>query len=152
MLDFFAELRTNANFEPNVIQDVTEISQDNRSYLQEAIAYRAEYVEAILQAEVPLDHQDDNGQTALQYAISRGMNDLAASIVNKGANLNCLDKYGNDALWTAVLYPRPSLTLIELLIKKGADPHRKNSAGRSSADMAVTKNNQAMMVLFGRQQ
>lgn len=135
-----------------MIQDVTEISQDNRSYLQEAIAYRAEYAEAILEAEVRLDHQDNNGQTALQYAISRGMNDLAVSLVKKGANLSCLDKYGNDALWTAVLYPRPSLPLIELLIKKGADPHRKNAAGRSSADVAVTKKNQAMMILFGLQQ
>jgi hypothetical protein len=65
MVDPFAELRTNPNFDPDVIQDVTEISQDNRSYLQEATAYRAEYAETILQAEVPLDHQDDNGQTAL---------------------------------------------------------------------------------------
>jgi len=45
------------------------------------------------------------------------MKDLPASIINKGANLSCLDKYGNDGLWTAVLYPGPSLPLIELLIK-----------------------------------
>ena len=52
-------------------------------------------------------------------------------IVNKGANLHRLDKYGNDALWTAVLNARPSLPLIELLVRRGADPHRKNAAGRS---------------------
>ncbi|NRP89717.1 hypothetical protein GFPCMMHI_05642 [Ensifer adhaerens] len=46
------------------------------------------------------------------------MKDLPASIINKGANLSCLDKYGNDGLWTAVLYPGPRLPLIELLIKK----------------------------------
>ncbi|APO72030.1 ankyrin repeat-containing protein (plasmid) [Rhizobium gallicum] len=149
MANFFAELRTNPNFDPHMIPDFTEISEDNRSYLQEAIAYRPEHAESILQADVPLDHQDGNGQTALQYAISRGMYDLATDIVNKGADLRRLDKYGNDALWTAVLNPRPSLPLIDLLVTKGADPHRKNTAGRSSADMAVTKKNQAMMTLFG---
>lgn len=53
------------------------------------------------------------------------MYDLATDIVNKGADLHRLDKYGNDALWTSVLNPRPSLPLIELLVIKGADPHRK---------------------------
>jgi hypothetical protein len=149
MANFVAELRTDPNFDPQIIADFSEISEDNRSYLQEAIAYRPEHAEAILQADIPLDHQDGNGQTALQYAISRGMYDLATDIVNKGADLHRLDKYGNDALWTSVLNPRPSLPLIELLVTKGADPHRKNATGRSSADMAVTKKNQAMMKLFG---
>jgi len=98
MANFFPELRTDPNFDPRMISDFSEISEDNRSYLQEAIAYRLEHAEAILQADVPLDHQDDNGQTALQYAISRGIYDLATDIVNKGADLNRFDKYGNDAL------------------------------------------------------
>ena len=77
-----------------------------------------------------------------------GARSLPASIINKGANLSCLDKYGNDGLWTAVLYPGPRLPLIELLIKKGENPHRKNAAGRSSADVALTKKKQAMMILL----
>ncbi len=77
------------------------------------------------------------------------MYDIAIEIVNKGADLSRLDKYGNDALWTAVLNPRPSLPLISLLTAKGADPHRKNKAGRSSADMAVAKRNEILMEIFG---
>lgn len=53
------------------------------------------------------------------------MYDLATDIVNKGADLRRLDKYGNDALWTAVLNPRPSLPLIDLLVTKRADPIAK---------------------------
>lgn len=149
MADLFAELRTDPNFVPSFIEDYGEISADNRSYLQESIAHRPEHAQAILKAEIPLDHQDDNGQTALQYAISRGMYDIATEIVSRGADVHRLDRYGNDALWTAVLNPRPSLPLIGLLTAKGANPHRKNKAGRSSADMAITKRNQTMMELFG---
>jgi hypothetical protein len=57
------------------------------------------------------------------------MKDLPASIINKGANLSCLDKYGNDGLWKAVLYPGPSLPLIELLIKKVKIPAARMPPG-----------------------
>ncbi len=105
----------------------------------------------ILRLDVDINHQDDNFQTVLQYAVSRGMYELATAIIDREADINLIDRYGNDALWTAVLNPRPSLDLIALLIQKGADPHRKNKAGRSAADMAVTKNATAMQQLFGLQ-
>lgn len=80
-MDLFAELRTNPDFSIDSIEDFVAISDDSHSYLQEAIAYRPNVSLEILAQAVPIDHQDTNGQSALQYAISRGMYDLSTAIV-----------------------------------------------------------------------
>lgn len=149
MQNLFAELRNTKNFDPNIIENTEEISEDNHSYLQESIVHRPEFIDHFISKSENIDHQDDNGQTALQYLISRSMFDFAGELIKKGASINLVDKYGNDALWTAVLNPRPSMTLIQALVDLGADPRRKNLAGRSSLDMARTKNNKGMLDIFG---
>lgn len=44
------------------------------------------------------------------------------------ANLDSQDKDGNTFLHLALSAPKPSLPLIELLLKSGADPNKKNTA------------------------
>lgn len=151
MPNYFAELRNDQNFDPNDIEDLELISEENHSYLQESIAYRPEFVPYFISKSKNIDHQDDNGQTALQYMISRSMFGFAEDLLKKGASTSLIDKYGNDALWTSVLNPRPNIKLIKALVELGANPTRKNLAGRSSLDMARTKNNKAMLDIFGEQ-
>lgn len=139
MNDIFARLRTAPDFSIDEVQDFQVVSRTNQTLVQEAIVRRKEFVDALIEGGVPLDHQDDNGQTALQYAIARSESAIAHRLLAMGANPNITDKYGNNALWTAVMNPRPDTNLAKTLFEYGVDPHHRNNAGRSAADMVITK-------------
>ena len=76
-MDLFARLRTDIKFSIDDIEDLSRISADNHTFLQEAIVWRQELAILLIEAGVLLDHQDDHGQTALQYAISRSLLDIS---------------------------------------------------------------------------
>ncbi|MEP7456584.1 ankyrin repeat domain-containing protein [Phyllobacterium sp. SB3] len=135
-MDVFSQLRTSPSFDVNTIEDVNLIDLDGQNLLQEAIAWRPELAQSLINLGVDLDNQDKNGQTALQYALARSQFDTARFLIEKGANPNLLDKYGNGALWTAALNPKPDYSIIRLLISRDADLRHKNKAGRSVADFA----------------
>lgn len=149
MADVFARLRTAEDFALDEVTDVKLISRTNQTLVQEAIARRPEFVIPLIERGVPLDHQDDNGQTALQYVIARSQVDVARILLDAGANPNLLDKYGNSALWTAVMNPKADIALIKAIYERGGDPDLRNKAGRSVADMVRTKNNGALKQMFG---
>ena len=62
-------------------------------------------------------------------------------LLKAGANPNAHDKHGNGPLWTAVMRPGPALptvALIKLLLKAGAEATHKNVHGRTPGQMART--------------
>jgi uncharacterized protein len=147
---WFEEIRTNNDFDVEEITDFSVISDDNHTLLQDSIARNPVYEFNLIARGVPLDHQDDNGQTALQYAISRGYTEIAVKIILAGGNVNVNDKFGNAALWTAVMQPKPDLDLINLIYKNGGDPLQLNKATRSPLSMAETKNDKEILAIFGK--
>ncbi|WP_165602073.1 ankyrin repeat domain-containing protein [Methylobacterium indicum] len=149
-MDVFAQIRTNPDFQPDGLEDLSILSNDNHTLLQEAIVWRPEFAEFFMKNGAPIDHQDDKGQTALQYAIARSYNQIALSLLQKGANPNLIDQYGNNALWTAVMNPKPNYDVIAALFSANADPQRKNAAGRSPLDMARTKKNTKILQIIDR--
>lgn len=148
MSDTFARLRTSKDFSTDEIDDITAISKDIHTLLQEALTRRKEFALRLIERGVPLDHQDNNGQTALQYALARSETDIVRTLLKAGADPNLVDKYGNNALWTAVMNPKPDYNVIRDLYRSGADATRKNNAGRSSVDMAKIKSNDKLKSIF----
>ena len=104
-------------------------------------------VAALPQTDIPLKPEEmksaDNGigTTALVFAIINVHYDLAAALIEKGANPNVLDLAGMGALYAAVDMnslqwvqgrPAPILTdrldgvdIVRLLLQKGADPNAR---------------------------
>ncbi len=148
MADPFLTIRTQTSVTPDEIDNFADISDYNQSLLQEAISSNPTHSFMLLENGVPLDHQDDNGQTALQYAISRGYYDIAHKILDSGANVELRDVHGNAALWTAVMNPRPDMSLIKRIFEAGGDPFQENNAGRSPMDMVRTKREAELVELF----
>lgn len=144
MSDWFQKVRTEEDVNLKDIPNLLEISDDNHTYLQEAIARKPERAQDLIRLGVPLDHQDNSGQTALQYAISRDYKEIALRIIEGGANVNLTDRYGNTSLWTAVMRPRPDLDIVRAIVRAGGDPHLVNNAGRSPLEMAEKKGNNAL--------
>ena len=63
-----------------------------------------------------------NQETALFKAVSKGDITLVKDLVNAGANVNILNKQGENPLFSCVNSFRPSKEIFELLIAKGANP------------------------------
>jgi len=66
---------------------------------------------------------------ALRYAVEYGHNVTAEALINKGFNVNTCDKGACSPLYYAVR--RQNIRIIELLLKKGADPALLMGNGKS---------------------
>jgi len=95
-----------------------------------------------------INHQDDNGSVALQYALSRSYHELSCKILQKYPNVNLIDKHGNNSLWTAVLNPKKDWDIIRSIFDLGAAAYHVNKAGRSVLDFAIQSDNQKLIALI----
>lgn len=63
--------------------------------------------------------------------------DIAREILKRGGDINIRDKYGNNALWTAVFNCKGRYYhMIELFMQYNTDTTTKNNADRSPLDFA----------------
>jgi len=147
-MDVFSEIRTNIDFDISCISDPKIISESNHSILQEAIVWNYNLALKIVDLDVDINHQDNDGFVALQYALSRSYYDLSRKILQKNPHINLIDKYGNNSLWMAALNPKKDYDIIRYHITMGADFKRKNKAGRSVLGFALQSNNQKLISLI----
>ncbi len=94
----------------------------------------------------------DKGSTVLHLIADYQDIEIAKLLLEKGADINIRDKYGNNAMWTAVLYCRGRYyEMVELFMKYQPDITTKNNAGRSPLDFAMQVNNQRLIdILLGK--
>ena len=87
-----------------------------------------------------INETDSNGMTALMFALQNGCpednTDTVKFLIEKGAEINVQDKYGNTPVIIA-LQNDPKYETIEYLIKKGANTNAKNKFG--STPLSTTK-------------
>jgi ankyrin repeat protein len=70
---------------------------------------------------------------ALHWAVENGLLDIAAALIEQGADADERDHFGNTALHLALAYPE----LIELLLESGANVNAKNALGNTPLHLAV---------------
>jgi ankyrin repeat protein len=70
---------------------------------------------------------------ALHWAAENGLADIAALLIEQGADPDERDHFGNTALHLALVYPE----LIELLLESGADVDAQNALGNTPLHLAV---------------
>ncbi len=100
-----------------------------------------EAAQALVEGKANMDLSNPDGTTPMIIAILNAHFDLAAMLLEKGANPNAVDKTGRGSLYAAAdmhrfewMYSRPapkapgkldSMDLIDLLLDKGADPNAR---------------------------
>lgn len=87
------------------------------------------------------DSGDINGRignqtTPLMLAARLGMTELAAELLDAGADINLINSDGNTALWLACF--SGSLATIQLLIDRGADLDNQNDNGATALMYAAS--------------
>ena len=81
-----------------------------------------------------IDDKDNNGFSALMYALNKGRTDIAKCLIEKGADINTKDNNG----WTALMYASKfgMVDVVKFLIKNNADANIKNKDGKIALDLA----------------
>jgi len=70
---------------------------------------------------------------ALHWAAENGLNEIAALLIEQGADADETDHFGNTALHLALNYPE----MISLLLESGASVNAKNALGNTPLHLAV---------------
>ena len=81
-----------------------------------------------------MEAQDDDGGTALFYAVQYSRQPLVALLLEQGANVNATTKKGKTPLMVAV--EEDAEEIAEMLIQKGADLNVRNKAGLTALGIA----------------
>ena len=79
--------------------------------------------------------KDNDGKTALMYAVDRGDYNTVKLLLDNGADVNMKYNYGRTALMYAV--DRGDYNTIKLLLDNGADVNMQNKYGRTALMYAV---------------
>jgi uncharacterized protein len=108
-----------------------------RTPLHDAAAQgQAERVRQLIAAGALVDAQDHDGWTALHFAAQAQSEIVVQLLLTAGARIDVPDSHGNNALFRAVFSSRGDGTVIEMLLKAGADPYAKNKHDVSAFDLA----------------
>lgn len=62
--------------------------------------------------------------------------EIAELLLQKKAQINIIDKYGNNPLWVAVFNAHGDYRMVKLFLKYNANIQNKNRANRSPLDFA----------------
>ena len=89
---------------------------------------------------------EDRGYTAVMDAVWRGNEKITKYLISKGANLNTINKEGQNNLILAVGANRESL--VKLLVENGADPDVKDMMGMSAYNYAVLFKKQKLVEIL----
>jgi ankyrin repeat protein len=97
-----------------------------------------ELVEKIIIQGGNVDEQDAEGFSALHYTAQNYLVDIAKLLIEKKANIECRDSYGNTPLQKAVFFSNGRGDMIKLLLKHGANKDSENNSGISPWELANT--------------
>lgn len=106
-----------------------------------------------------LNLQDSNGTTALEKAVTKNYcykhidnyKDIIAMLLDKGANPNLKNKYGNTPLMLAALecfIDYDGSEIATMLLNKGADPNWKNNDDFTALIFAAQSSNENVAALL----
>jgi len=94
------------------------------------VSVGAEYrtiIDALLDAGADIDHQTDNGWTALSSAVDKGHADIVKKLLGRGAAAGPNEKVGGDVLVRAIFREQADVALA--LIEHGAEIDRSDREG-----------------------
>jgi len=123
-------------------ENINWVDKDGRPVIFHAILDGSQFMllEA-LKFHPDLNLKDNLGWTALHYAAQNFLIEIAKILVDKGADVNGKDNFGNSILWRAVFASKGRGEMIKLLLENGAKPDEANSSGVTPLKLAVSISN-----------
>jgi uncharacterized protein len=121
-----------------------------RTLLMESVIFKKEAIARLLiSSGVDINAKEAKGWTALHFAVQSFLPDIIQLLIEKGANVNIQDNYGNTPLLNALgIFDGTHKDVILLLIQAGADKDLKNNSGVSPYQFALKVTNHDLMQFF----
>ena len=91
---------------------------------------------ALLKAGLRVDLADEGGVTLLDQAVINGRPEIARLLISRGANVNAVDKLGMTPLLYAASIDFGDSSMIDLLIKSGANTKARSKENLTALDLA----------------
>ena len=122
----------------NVISNtcINDCNEYKQNLLHEAIACCRNDIATNLINRNNINQQDYKGETPLHYCAAYFNLEIAELLLQKKAQINIIDKYGNNPLWVAVFNAHGDYRMVKLFLKYNANIQNKNRANRSPLDFA----------------
>ena len=123
--------------------------KDQRTLLFYAIIENKNvFFDYLLENKAFINIVDRHGYSPLHYAINEYRVDMVRRLIDKGANIEMFDSYGNNVLARAVLTSKGRKEIIKFLLEKGANPNIPNYKGYTAIDMAKVIGNIDIIEIF----
>jgi ankyrin repeat protein len=106
---------------------------------------RVASMRALLDAGAKVDETDDDGVTLLGWAVIANRLDMARLLIERGADVNHVDKKGMMPLLYAASIDFGDAAVMELLLKSGARPRAATSEGLTALDLARRYNHTSLL-------
>lgn len=91
-------------------------------------------VVSLLRSGLPIDSQDENGYTALYWAVSSNHTDIVDELIRVGADVNIQNHHHWTPLHAAA--QNNNTDIVEALLRHGAIPSIRNKKGQTALDVA----------------
>ena len=100
---------------------------------------------ALLDAGVQAGETDGAGFTLLYLAVVSNRLDVARLLIERGAGVNAVDKHGMTPLLYAASADFGDSSMVELLLKLGANPAARTREGLTALDLARKYNHKCLL-------
>ena len=131
---------------------VTNVARSNNTTLNETTPEGTALAALLIAKGVEIDARDNNGCTALHWAISQTKYNLAEYLIEKGADVNAIIQNEPGVEGASPLHlaaGRGHIHLVSLLLSKGANPIARTKGGQTPADVAALyKHEEVLKVLM----
>ena len=132
--------------------DVNKADNEGNTVLMNAATNKEIKVIELLLAKSNLNAQNTKGESALTIAVKSGSVEAIELLLNKGANINVLDKDGNNlGFYLIQSYkptgntPNPFASKVKILQEKGLNLAAAQKDGNTLYHLAVVKNDIALL-------
>jgi uncharacterized protein len=125
------------------IENINKVNEFGFGLLHYSISRNSfDITKYLIESGINLDLMDLERNTALHYVCNTQNIEIAKLLLEKGADLSIRNKYGNNAMWTAVFNCKGKYyDMVELFMKYNPDIITKNKVGKSPLDFAIQVEN-----------
>jgi serine/threonine-protein phosphatase 6 regulatory ankyrin repeat subunit B len=109
-------------------------------------------VSALVETGLPVDTRNNEGATPLMMAAQYSHAHLVEFLLQHNAAVGARDRFGNDALLSALLNPPVHGGIVLQLLKAGADKMQRNKRGQTAAELLAASDDPELRVLAANSQ
>ncbi|HRP68730.1 MAG TPA: ankyrin repeat domain-containing protein, partial [Turneriella sp.] len=119
--------------------------KNNKELVMAARSNDVARAERALESNINIDLKNEEGYTALMYAVNSGANDVAKFLLDRKARVNLQDRDGYTPLMIALF--RGDASMVDMLMQYRPDVNLRHRSGRTALIMATWRGNTEMMAL-----